>query len=188
MDQPLRDPRLRDLRPQDAWSSQSTRETSGEVDFELIELMFFAYRDFVRDADLLLEGFGFGRAHHRVLHFVSRRPGLSIAELLDILQITKQSLNRVLKDLLDQGYVDAAPGESDRRQRRLYATAQGRALACEAARVQSKRFARVFDGPQAPSRAAALSFLLAMIDEGGRDVLASAATRPGAPARRARKA
>src|SRR5271154_4164338 len=74
--------------------------------FDLIELLFFAYRDFVGDADRLLENYGFGRAHHRVLHFVSRRPGLTIAELLDILMITKQSLNRVLKELRDKGYVE----------------------------------------------------------------------------------
>jgi hypothetical protein len=65
--------------------------------YELIELFFFAYRDFVADADRLLEAYGFGRAHHRVLYFVTRRPGLTIAELLEILRITKQSLNRVLR-------------------------------------------------------------------------------------------
>ena len=70
--------------------------------FDLIELLFFAYRDFVADPDRILENIGFGRAHHRVLHFVDRQPGLTIAELLDILRITKQSLSRVLKELLDQ--------------------------------------------------------------------------------------
>ena len=70
---------------------------------ELIELLFFAYRDFVGDPDRILAAYGFGRAHHRVLHFVNRQPGLMIAELLDILGITKQSLNRVLKELLDTG-------------------------------------------------------------------------------------
>ncbi len=72
---------------------------------DLIELLFFAYRDFVGDPDRILTAYGFGRAHHRVLHFVDRYPGLTIAELLDILRITKQSLNRVLKDLIGQGYV-----------------------------------------------------------------------------------
>lgn len=72
-------------------------EPDGPVPFDLIELLFFAYRDFVGDPDRILADYGFGRAHHRVLHFVQRRPGLTIAELLDILQITKQSLNRVLK-------------------------------------------------------------------------------------------
>ena len=114
--------------------------------------MFFAYRDFVGDADHLLENFGLGRAHHRLLHFVNRRPGLTIAELLDILKITKQSLNRVLKDLLDRNYIVARPGENDRRQRLLFPTGRGEALALDVARVQSKRFARVFAQlPEAPA-------------------------------------
>ena len=78
--------------------------------WDIIELLFFAYRDFVGDADRLLESFRFGRAHHRVLHFVNRHPGLTIAELLDILRITKQSLSRVLKELLDEGYVESHAG------------------------------------------------------------------------------
>src|ERR1700759_2391691 len=78
--------------------------------FDLIELLFFAYRDFVGDADRLLETFGFGRAHHRVLHFVARQPGLTVAELLDILKITKQSLNRVLKELITENFIEARPG------------------------------------------------------------------------------
>src|SRR5665213_3474191 len=104
-------------------SPQSRR--SEEPMYELIEQFFFAYRDFVGDADRLLEAYGFGRAHHRVLYFVSRRPGLTIAELLEILKITKQSLNRVLKELLDKGYVEAHAGMIDRRQRQLYPTATG---------------------------------------------------------------
>ena len=71
----------------------------------LIEMLFFAYRDFVTDPDAILEQLGFGRAHHRVVHFVGRDPGMTVAQLLDILRITKQSLGRVLKDLIDKGYV-----------------------------------------------------------------------------------
>ena len=78
--------------------------------YDMIELFYFAYRDFVGDADRLLEAFGFGRAHHRVLHFVARHPGLTIAELLDILAITKQSLNRVLKELVAQDFIEARAG------------------------------------------------------------------------------
>ena len=78
--------------------------------YDLIELLFFAYRDFVGDPDRLLDDYGFGRAHHRVLHFVNRHPGLTIAELLDILKITKQSLNRVLKELIDKGFVEQRAG------------------------------------------------------------------------------
>ena len=85
-------------------------------------MFYFAYRDFVGDADRLLEAYGFGRAHHRVLHFVFRHPGLTIAELLDILAITKQSLNRVLRELVAQDFIETRAGAQDRRQRRLRAT------------------------------------------------------------------
>src|SRR3984957_11408976 len=93
--------------------------------YDLIELFFFAYRDFVGDADRLLEAYGFGRAHHRVLYFVSRRPGLTIAELLEILRITKQSLNRVLRELVDKNFIEIQAGTLDRRRRQLYATPDG---------------------------------------------------------------
>src|SRR3954463_6392733 len=76
--------------------------------YDLIELLFFAYRDFVSDPDRILDEFAFGRAHHRVLHFVDRQPGLTIAELLDILRITKQSLNRVLKELIEKDFVTSS--------------------------------------------------------------------------------
>ncbi len=135
-----------------------------EPDFALIELMFFAYRDYVGEGDRLLESFGLGRAHYRILHFVNRRPGLTIAELLGILKITKQSLNRVLKDLLDQNYVVARPGETDRRQRRLFLTGQGEVLALKMARLHSKRFERVFAQLPDDARAKAREFLLAMVD------------------------
>src|SRR5215208_7897743 len=80
--------------------------------YDLIELFFFAYRDFVSDPDRILAEYGFGRAHHRVLHFVDRNPGLTIAELLDILRITKQSLNRVLKELLETEFIESRMGTS----------------------------------------------------------------------------
>lgn len=141
--------------------------------YDLIELMFFAYRDFAGDADGLLARLGFGRAHHRVLHFVARRPGLTIAELLDILKITKQSLNRVLKELLDQNYVEARPGVRDRRQRQLFPTARGQALALDVALMQSRRFVRVFTGLPQDARGQAIAFLLAMVDPVGRDKIAA---------------
>src|SRR5215470_7349051 len=99
-----------------------------EPRYQIIELLFFAYRDFVADADHCLEAYGFGRAHHRVLHFVDRNPGLTVAELLDILKITKQSLSRVLKELIDSGFIEQRMGREDRRQRLLFATAAGQAL------------------------------------------------------------
>jgi DNA-binding MarR family transcriptional regulator len=137
--------------------------------YDLVELFFFAYRDFVGDADRLLEVYGFGRAHHRVLHFVSRHPGLTIAELLDILRITKQSLNRVLKELIATNFIDARAGAYDRRHRQLYATAEGAKLAHDLAQLQSRRFAGAVErlGPGGKERAAA--FLLAMIDADERD-------------------
>ncbi|MBI5011712.1 MAG: MarR family transcriptional regulator, partial [Methylocystis sp.] len=108
-----------------AWrntAAEAAVATGDDDALELVELFFFAYRDFVGDADRLLENYGFGRAHHRVLHFVNRRPGLTIAALLDILRITKQSLNRVLKQLLEAGFVEPRAGVVDRRQRLLYPT------------------------------------------------------------------
>lgn len=141
--------------------------------FELIELMFFAYRDFVGDADHLLARLGFGRAHHRVLHFVATRRGLTIAELLEILKITKQGLNRVLKELIDRHYIEARPGRKDRRQRQLFATARGEALALDVAMLQSKRFARVFGELPEGARGRAVDFLLAMVGTGGRDKAAA---------------
>ncbi len=156
-----------------ARSKQSTAGAEPPPMFDLIELMFFAYRDFVQDADRLLEAYGFGRAHHRVLHFVSRRPGLTIAELLDILKITKQSLNRVLKELLGKGYVEMSTGVNDRRQRLLFPTSQGNDLALEIARLQSCRFSRVLDQLPQGARTAAFDFLLAMVDAGERGKVAN---------------
>src|SRR3954469_20347722 len=80
------------------------------IDFALIELFFFAYRDFTSDPDQILADYGFGRAHHRVLHFVNQMPGLTVAELLDVLKITKQSLARVLKELIDTGHIVQVQG------------------------------------------------------------------------------
>lgn len=150
-------------RPQ-ARSPRENAPADGESLYDLMELFFFAYRDFVGDADRLLENYGFGRAHHRVLHFVSRRPGLSIAALLDILRITKQSLNRVLKQLLEGGFVEARAGAADRRQRLLYPTPKGARLAHELATLQSGRFRRVLSELPPQARGAAAEFLFAMID------------------------
>lgn len=131
--------------------------------YELIELLFFAYRDFVGDPDRVLERYGFGRAHHRVLHFVDRNPGLAIAELLDILKITKQSLARVLKDLIDKGYVTQRMGPKDRRQRLLRTTDTGAALARELAALQARRIERAL-AAEGGDGAAARRFLRAMIN------------------------
>src|ERR1700681_1773448 len=119
--------------------------------WDVIELLFFAYRDFVGDPDDVLAKFGFGRAHHRVLHFVNRNPGMKVAALLDILRITKQSLGRVLKQLIDQGYVEQKEGATDRRQRLLFVTPKGEALALKLAGLQTARITRALSelGPHA---------------------------------------
>jgi DNA-binding MarR family transcriptional regulator len=107
--------------------------------WDIIELLFFAYRDFVGDADDVLQEFGFGRAHHRVMHFVHRYPGLKVADLLGVLRITKQSLGRVLKQLLDEGYIVQKAGAKDRRERLLFATGKGEALVAKLAGLQTDR-------------------------------------------------
>ncbi|GGF88413.1 transcriptional regulator [Azorhizobium oxalatiphilum] len=143
----------------------SKAETAPERSFvELIELFFFAYRDFVGDPDEILAPFGFGRAHHRVLHFVNRNPGMRVTELLDILRITKQSLGRVLRELVDEGFVESRAGAADRRQRLLYPTTKGEALARDFVAIQSRRIASALGecGPDAED--AARRFLVAMID------------------------
>jgi DNA-binding MarR family transcriptional regulator len=137
--------------------------------YDLIELFFFAYRDFTADADRQLEGLGFGRAHHRVLHFVDRHPGLAVASLLDILKITKQSLNRVMKDLTDGAFIEVRMGTRDRRRRTLHVTAAGGRLAVDLARLHSARFERALSPLPAEVRAQAVQFLLGMIDAGERD-------------------
>jgi DNA-binding MarR family transcriptional regulator len=137
---------------------------AAEPVWDIIELLFFAYRDFVGDADEVLVTLGFGRAHHRVLHFVNRNPGMKVADLLDILNITKQSLGRVLKQLVDQNYVVQKEGARDRRQRLLYATAKGEALALRLAGLQTDRINRAFAALGPAAHEAARRFLTAMID------------------------
>jgi DNA-binding MarR family transcriptional regulator len=132
--------------------------------FDLIELLFFAYRDFVGDADEILARLSFGRAHHRVLHFVNRNPGMKVAELLDILRITKQSLGRVLKQLLDEGYVEQKEGATDRRHRLLYVTAKGEALALRLAALQTARIGRALAEIGADGRDTIRRFLIAMLN------------------------
>ena len=140
-----------------------------EPHFDLIELLFFAYRDFVGDPDEVLAKLGFGRAHHRVLHFVNRNPGMKVAELLVVLKITKQSLGRVLKQLIDQGYVVQREGANDRRQRLLHVSAAGEALAMQLAGLQTERIARVLAELGPSAREAARRFLAGMIDADDRD-------------------
>ena len=142
---------------------------AGEPQWDVIELLFFAYRDFVGDPDDVLEKLGFGRAHHRVLHFVNRNRGMKVADLLDILRITKQSLGRVLKQLVDEGYVIQKEGESDRRQRLLFVTDKGEALALKLAQLQTQRITRALSEVGPGASEAAQKFLAAIIDKDGRE-------------------
>jgi DNA-binding MarR family transcriptional regulator len=144
--------------------TMQTASEAGNLRWDIIELLFFAYRDFVGDADHVLEEFGFGRAHHRVVHFVQRYPGLKVADLLDVLRITKQSLGRVLKQLLEEGYIVQKAGDSDRRQRLLFATAKGEALVAKLAGLQTVRINRALQDLPADGAETVRRFLLAMID------------------------
>jgi DNA-binding MarR family transcriptional regulator len=137
-----------------------------------IELLFFAYRDFISDPDAALLSYGFGRAHHRVIHFVNRHPGIRVADLLDILKITKQSLGRVLKQLIDNGFIEQRPGPVDRRQRLLYPTDAGRALALRLLDPQERRIDAALKTLSPTERAGAERFLRLIVDEGERDKVA----------------
>ncbi len=151
---------------QDAVIPASGAEEAGNSGHtRLIELLFFAYRDFTGDADALLLEYGFGRAHHRVLHFVNRKPGLNVAELLDILKITKQSLARVLKELIDTGYVFQVHGAKDRRQRELHLSQKGRDLTLSLTRLQIGRISRALEEVGQESRQVIEDFLKAMVDQ-----------------------
>jgi len=162
-------------RPSDDGGSVSPDEA---VPYDLIELLFFAYRDFVGGPDLILAEYGFGRAHHRVLHFVLRRPGLTIAELLDILKITKQSLNRVLKELVETGFVEQRTGIQDKRQRHLHATPAGQDLALRLVQLQAKRINTAL-GELVPDAAETVSHYLAgLIDPAERHKVRSFLAKP----------
>jgi len=131
---------------------------------DLIELLFFAYRDFISDPDAILAKSNFGRAHHRVLHFVDRNPGLTVADLLDILKITKQSLARVLKELVDSGFIEQRTGQEDRRQRLLFATAAGQGLSASLSAPQERRIKAALAALGPEGRLTVTAFLFAMIN------------------------
>jgi DNA-binding MarR family transcriptional regulator len=146
------------------------------IDFALIELLYFAYRDFTSDPDIQLSQYGFGRAHHRIVHFVNRRPGLTVAELLDVLKITKQSLARVLKQLIDDGYIVQVQGPRDRRQRELHPTEKGKILALDLAAPQSRRIAAALAEASTRDRAVIERFLMDMVNPDSRAQIAAGPT------------
>ena len=138
---------------------------------DIMGLFFFAYRDFTGDADALLGRQGFGRAHHRVLYFVNLRPGMPVADLLDILKITKQSLARVLRQLIDNGYIEQKTGHADRRQRLLHATDKGRQFFATLSATQSSRITASIAALPPDSRRVVTQFLVGMVDPADRPVL-----------------
>jgi len=140
--------------------------------FRIIELLFFAYRDFTADADEILAELGFGRAHHRALHFICRHPGIRVADLLEILKITKQSLARVLKELRDRGFITQIRGQNDRRERLLYPRSDGLALIARLALRQSRRINAALGAAGAGSAETVERFLFTMIGSDAREAVA----------------
>jgi DNA-binding MarR family transcriptional regulator len=160
---PARDPDVRG-------TDRPAAPRSGELRWDIIELLFFAYRDFV--------------AHHRVMHFVHRYPGLKVADLLDVLRITKQSLGRVLKQLLDEGYIVQRTGNNDRRQRLLFATPKGEALVAKLAGLQTDRITHALRDISPAGVDTVRQFLRAMIDHDDPDKVLEVILKPaGAPAK-----
>lgn len=130
-----------------------------------IELLFFAYRDFTNEADIILSEIGLGRAHHRVIYFVGRKPGMTVSELLSILKITKQSLSRVLSHLVEEGYIVQNQGEKDKRQRLLLLTSKGTELENRLTDVQCKRFAKAYSDQNADTVKGFQDILARLINE-----------------------
>lgn len=142
-----------------------------------IELLFFAYRDFTAKADETLAQYGFGRAHHRVIYFVGRNPGMTVSDLLDILKITKQSLSRVLGQLVRQGFIVQRPGTIDRRQRLLSLTELGADLERKLTEEQRALIARAYKAAGAEAVDGFRKVLLGMINEADRGKFRSGGPR-----------
>jgi DNA-binding MarR family transcriptional regulator len=130
-----------------------------------IEAMFFAYRGFTADPDRILAARGLGRAHHRAIHFIHRVPGTTVNNLLDILGVTKQSLNRVLRTLVEEGLVEVRVGVEDRRERNLYLTESGRALERQLSDAQRARMRAAYRAAGPAAVAGFRQVLEAMMDE-----------------------
>jgi DNA-binding MarR family transcriptional regulator len=171
-------PSARGLRTSGAAAAHGSEAAPDDL-VAIIELIFFAYRDFTREPDAILETYGLGRAHHRVLHFINRRPGLRVSDLLDVLKITKQSLNRVLRPLYADAWIEAREGKDDRRERNLHLTPRGKVLADHLLALQMARVSGALKTLDAAARGApivngdargptsdqAVAFLKAMLSE-----------------------
>ncbi len=136
-----------------------------------IEMLFFAYRSFTSDPDRILAEYGLGRAHHRALHFIGRHPDISVANLLSILGVTKQSLNRVLGDLVERGIVVKRVGDRDRRNRLLILSDFGRKLDQTLADVQRRRVRRAFKAAGADAVVGFQQVLENLIDDEEREAV-----------------
>ncbi len=161
--------------------SSDVRADAAPVDLvACVELFYFAYRDFTCDPDTILAHYGFGRAHHRVLHFVHRNPGLKVAELLEILKITKQALARVLKQLIDEGFIIQRAGDEDRRERRLYVSTKGGRLTGKLTEIQTKRVEAALTKAGPGAESLMRRFLFGMIAEKDRPYVEALINADGA--------
>lgn len=132
---------------------------------QAMELLFFAYRDFTAEPDQILAAYGFGRAHHRVIYFVGRNPQITVSELLDILGVTKQSLSRVLSQLIRDGFIARKASEKDQRKRLLALTAKGKALENELVDKQRRLIAKAYRSAGADAVEGFRQVLLNIMDE-----------------------
>ena len=148
-----------------------------------MELLFFAYRDFTGEPDQILSEYGFGRAHHRVIYFVGRHPAITVSELLAILRITKQSLSRVLGQLVREGFVVQRPGVRDRRQRLLELTEKGRELERRLSERQRSRIARAYREAGVEAVEGFRQVLMGMIDAPDRKRFERRGEKPASAAR-----
>lgn len=133
-----------------------------------MELLFYAYREFTAEPDDILARIGFGRAHHRVIYFVGRYPAITVSELLAILKITKQSLSRVLGELVREGYISQATGQRDRRQRLLELTEKGTELERQLSETQRQRIARAYRMAGAEAVEGFRKVMMGMLDDDDR--------------------
>jgi DNA-binding MarR family transcriptional regulator len=143
-------------------------DPSGGDPLWFVEALFLAYRDFIGEPDRILAEIGFGRAHHRVLYFVNRYRGMRVADLLEILQITKQSLARVLRELVKEGYIRQISGETDRRERLLYPTDKGTALAMRLTELQVAKLRKALSAAGGEGSATVAAFLQHMAPDTSR--------------------
>ncbi|WP_170607382.1 MarR family winged helix-turn-helix transcriptional regulator [Ruegeria arenilitoris] len=142
---------MSEIRPAPVFGGESLLFLTDEQLRQGIEAMFFAYRGFTADPDRILAQMAYGRAHHRAIHFINRAPGTTVNNLLAILGVTKQSLNRVLRTLIEDGLVESRVGTIDKRERHLFLTENGEALETRLSDAQRARMRAAYKdaGPEA---------------------------------------